>query len=369
MTPQEQYQMLLNLQKNSVTKTITDADANVFQIDPNTGIMKLTTSEGKGFSFNPQDPKQATQYNTMLANLVRDNEKNITSMMKTPNYQTTAMEIGKSYGQPIQKDASKAAIDSFAGLADERKGEARQEAMKRAQRLDLIGKVGVPAVIGAAEMITPWIDNPMDIYSKERVAELEQLKEKGELGLTPEEQTMMIESTMSPVRALAREQRLREESSRAAGMGAGQSVAQQQAIRDSMNKAIAGAAKEAGMSIKAADMAKADQQIRELQSQYAYQGQRKQDRINATLQGLAGIGSAIGAMTGKSRVGFRDTTGILYDIGASQGVDLTGQQLAGMNQMLTTGPVLSDLRFNAIMNAYGIDPTKIDPATKRQFYR
>jgi len=186
---------------------------------------------------------------------------------------------------------------------------AQQDFDKFAQRRDLTRNLGPAALIGgigaAAQLgqaIAPrTLGNIQDRYAAEELDRLQALERRGQLGLTEGERAEMERQMMNPVRTMARDIQRAGEAERASSGVVTSAASQVRADRE-RQRLIADQARQAGAQIAAADMAKADQQMRKMEQLIAYKGQRSQQAIAnlqktgmdiAYLAGLARAGKAM----------------------------------------------------------------------------
>lgn len=186
---------------------------------------------------------------------------------------------------------------------------AQQDFDKFAQRRDLTRSLGPAALIGGlgaaaqlGQVIAPrTLGNIQDRYAAEELDRLQGLERRGQLGLSEGERSEMERQMMDPVRTMSRDIQRAGEAERAS-TGVVTSAASQVRADRERQRLIADQARQAGAQIAAADMAKADQQMRKMEQLIAYKGQRSQQAIAnlqktgmdiAYLAGLARAGKAM----------------------------------------------------------------------------
>ena len=167
---------------------------------------------------------------------------------------------------------------------------AQQDFDKFAQRRDLTRSLGPAALIGGlgaaaqlGQVIAPrTLGNIQDRYAAEELDRLQGLERRGQLVLQRREKREMERQMMDPVRTMSRDIQRAGEAERAS-TGVVTSAASQVRADRERQRLIADQARQFGAQIAAADMAKADQQMRKMEQLIAYKGQRSQQAI-ANLQ-------------------------------------------------------------------------------------
>jgi hypothetical protein len=161
----------------------------------------------------------------------------------------------------------------------------------------LIGGLGAAVQVGQA--IAPGtLGNVQDRYAAGELERLQRKQARGQLGLTQGERGEMERQMMNPVRTMARDVQRAGEQERAS-TGVVTSAAGQVRAERERQRLIADQARQAGASIAAADMQRADQELKKMESLTAYRGQRQQQAI-ANLQKT---GMDIAYLAGLSRAG------------------------------------------------------------------
>lgn len=151
---------------------------------------------------------------------------------------------------------------------------------------ELAVNAGIAGIGQLAQLGASFIPTAQDARNKEKLAELQQLEETGQLGLSASERQQLEAETMNPVKALARESRLRSEAAQAS-MGEGTSAADVTRAAREERRDVQAAAQNAGIAIGRANLEKAAEQVSELESRIAYKSNRAADRIK---QGEAIVG-------------------------------------------------------------------------------
>ena len=136
-------------------------------------------------------------------------------------------------------------------------------------------------------------DTAQDVRNKEQLARLERLEAQGRLGLSGQERRQAEATMLSPVRALATEDRRRAEG-RLAMMGnqssaAGLDRTERQASDRAQQQGLA-----AGMEISKMHLDKAAQQLNELEERTAYEAERTKGQREFIAQSLGQLGGIAG---------------------------------------------------------------------------
>ena len=152
----------------------------------------------------------------------------------------------------------------------------------------LLSSVGQAAQIGAM-----YADTKQDTRNKEQLEKLEKLEAQGKLGLTGRERRQAEATMLSPVRALATEDRLRAEG-RLAMLGNQSSAAGLDRVERQAGDKAQKAGLAAGMEISKLHLDKAAQQLNELEERTAYEGERKKGQREFIAQSLGQLGSIAG---------------------------------------------------------------------------
>jgi hypothetical protein len=163
-----------------------------------------------------------------------------------------------------------------------------QDAYKRDMMLNLI-------ISGAAQgaqtgfMVAP---NAQDVRNKEQLEKLQKLEAQGKLGLTGRERRQAEATMLSPVKALATEDRKRAEG-RLATMG-NQSAAELDRIERQAGDRAQEAGLAAGMQISKMHLDKAAQQLNELEERIAFKAERQKGRREFAAQTIGQAGGIAG---------------------------------------------------------------------------
>jgi hypothetical protein len=180
------------------------------------------------------------------------------------------------------------------------------DAMKKLQRqqlrrdlgpMALVGGIGSAVQLGQAFMPKTF-GNVQDRYAAEQLEELQAREARGQLGLSAGERAEMERQMMDPVRTMARDIQRAGEAERASAGAVTSAAAQVRADRE-RQRLIADQARQAGAQITQADMAKADQELKKMESLMAYKAQRQQQ----ALANLQQTGMQVAQLAGLSRAG------------------------------------------------------------------
>ena len=366
----QDFLKLLELQKKS---PITDGSES-FIIDPDTGTMK-TTYRGKPMDITIENPA----YTATLLALSKHNKPALDTLTVTPPSEYVKPQIPMPFSPdglyPTDPSSKFNMVDiltmedtSPAFTPATTKEEVEKASLLNAQQKNLALTLGPAAFAGALQGGLGLIQKTeQDKYAEKELKQLQERRKAGELGLTPQEQSLLLETQMSPARALAREARLRQEAAQSAG-GVQTSAASQMAAKEAQTTAIAEAGRKAGLTMSQAQMAKADQELKKLESLTAYKGQRQQQRREAAWAGASDFAQAIGLAAGAGAVKAPDKVGELFDIANLNKVDLSTDDLVRMNSRLTNSPYMSDLKFDSILKSYDIDPKTVTLEQRKMFY-
>ena len=361
----QDFLKLLELQKKS---PITDGSES-FIIDPDTGTMK-TTYRGKPMDITIENPA----YTATLLALSKHNKPALDTLTVTPPSEYVKPQIPMPfspdglYPQASTTTKTMAEVKSPNFTPSTTKEEVEKASLLNAQQKNLALTLGPAAFAGALQGGLGLIQKTeQDKYAEKELEQLQERRKAGELGLTPQEQSLLLETQMSPARALAREARLRQEAAQSAG-GVQTSAASQMAAKEAQTTAIAEAGRKAGLTMSQAQMAKADQELKKLESLTAYKGQRQQQRREAAWAGASDFAQAIGLAAGAGAVKAPDKVGELFDIANLNKVDLSTDDLVRMNSRLTNSPYMSDLKFDSILKSYDIDPKTVTLEQRKMFY-
>lgn len=162
--------------------------------------------------------------------------------------------------------------------------------------IGLAALAGASALAGGAQAVGSLVPSKFDKKNKEEIARLEALKQRGALGMSPEERAVMEQSQMNPIRSAAEALQSRGEAFQAAtGQASGAQAVQQR--RDT--------ASVVGEGIQQAALATQQENIRarraqeaELSQRQAAQEQRRTDKVKGFLGGLGQAAGAAGMMAG-----------------------------------------------------------------------
>lgn len=168
-------------------------------------------------------------------------------------------------------------------------------------RKELAINMGVGLAAQGAQSLASLIPTAQDRENRERLGELREMRDQDRLGLSPAERTLMERTQLDPVRALAREQRLREEDR--AGASGGRDVASLTRATREERRNVNEAARRAGESISRANLERAEELLAELDRRTAYKSQRQGERIGAVTEAIGeGAGLVGQVMAGNASV-------------------------------------------------------------------
>ena len=136
-------------------------------------------------------------------------------------------------------------------------------------------------------------DTAQDVRNKEQLARLERLEAQGRLGLSGQERRQAEATMLSPVRALATEDRRRAEG-RLAMMGNQSSAAGLDRVERQAGDKAQKAGLAAGMEISKMHLDKAAQQLNELEERTAYEAERTKGQREFIAQSLGQLGGIAG---------------------------------------------------------------------------
>jgi len=209
---------------------------------------------------------------------------------------------------------------------------------------DLTRQAGPELAVGAATTAAQYgLMAAPTAYDRENKAELERLRQmqaQGRLGLDEQERQIMERQQLSPVRAIAGEQQMRDEAAMASS--GNYSAAARDAFLRRGRDAVAEQARRAGLAIAEQDLARKRQQEREIQERTAYQAQTQQRNRQFLAQALGGLAEPIGtAMAGRA-VAEVDMEGLIRKFGATDAMAIRAAVARGefdpreANQLATT---------------------------------
>jgi hypothetical protein len=260
-------------------------DGSYFVVDPDTFKGKYYNRDGTS-SVDVTDPKSIEG-----ARLQFNAHKELGSINLRNTPQTAATAATAATADPELTSQERAA------LLDYDKFSQRRDLQRNLGPAALIGGLGAAVQVGQA--IAPGtLGNVQDRYAAGELERLQRKQARGQLGLTQGERGEMERQMMNPVRTMARDVQRAGEQERAS-TGVVTSAAGQVRAERERQRLIADQARQAGASIAAADMQRADQELKKMESLTAYRGQRQQQAI-ANLQKT---GMDIAYLAGLSRAG------------------------------------------------------------------
>ena len=198
----------------------------------------------------------------------------------------------------------------------------------------------------------------LDKIAEERIEEKQRQQREGEDGLTPEEKKLLVRSTLGPVGALTREQRLRREAEQDAS-GVQRSAADLQRARDTETRAMAEAAGQAGMTLAQADLQRKEQLAQELDQLFQFQAQSQNLKRAQLMRQLNSLSQGF-ALLGAEMSGFnRGLTNNIYAAGAQSGVLLSDNDVNDL-RIAFSRPGMTEERAKRLLRAKGVDPNKVN---------
>jgi len=350
---------------------VADDEGTQFRVvgDPDARTIQVV----RGGAVTGEITPDAQNYMPTLESLIKSNQSSINKMLiaNQPKVEPTVIDDEKILpADALSTDASKTALSV---LSDDdlktKKGQASQATMRQAQKRDLAFKLGPAAVIGGIQAASEFFrESEADKYFAEERARLEEMREKGQMGLTAQEQRLLGETQMKPTRALTREARMRQEAERA-GTGVKTSAAQQQQIREAQQRAVGEAGRKAGLTLGQADLQKSAENLRKLESLIQFESTRKEQKRANLSKALSDIGVIAGFIAGSGAASTKDVTSTIFDISQAQNKSLDTSDVVALNRRLTMSPVLSEDRFNAILKEYDLNPNLLTEEQKKIFMR
>ena len=343
------------------TDGITDDGASKpskFRIESN-GDIYITKEDGKTEQkYSPSDTNPKG-YDTILQNLENGNIEKITNLEAKLDEKNLPID---PLAPDAPKEVSDVAVKSLVG--DATVDDAKKRIFKTDQARNKALTLGLPAAAGGIEALyKAFGTTAQDEYVEKELAALKKKRSEGQMGLTASEKSAQMSNEMDPVRALAREERLRRESSMSAS-GAMTSAADLQRAADTEAVAITEAGRNAGASLNKSQTAAVAADMLRLEEMTAYKSARKQERNDALFQGLADAGTVAGKIAGGSVVNTRANKAAgIFDMADMQGVELTGVELANISTQLG-GASLTEEKIKRVLKQYKIDYDKLTTAQK-----
>ena len=370
---EEQYRKLLAYQTNEgiYGGLVQDQDGTAYRLNPIDDSIDYINSSGK--KINVSKAQNSEMYDAMLNELYRYNSVESSVIPETDSLGLPVSSVqGAVQGKKLTpvSDIVPALPGSTTVLPKTSLKETEAAVNKKAQQTDLMWKLGPAVAVGALQgAIDLWgKGTAKDIYVEKELKRLQEKKAKGELGLTAAEQSMIMETQLAPVKAMAREQRLRQESSQAA-TGLQASAAQQQSSKEAQATAVANAGRKAGLTLSQAQMAKADQELKKMESLIAYKGQRQQQKRDRAWAGASGLGRALGLVMGASSVKVDNNVDVLFNASELMEEPLSTKQLVQLNNKLTRKRSWTKKDFDAELKAVNINPENISAQDRALFYQ
>jgi len=209
---------------------------------------------------------------------------------------------------------------------------------------DLTRQAGPEALLGAAVSAGQLaLQAAPTTHSKEQERRLNELlakREQGRLGLDEQERQIMERQQLSPVRAIAGEQQMRDEAAMASS-GNFSAAARDASLRRGRD-AVAEQARRAGLAIAQQDLVRKRQQEREIEELHGYKSMREIQNREFMAQALAGLAEPFGtAMAGRA-VAEVDMDGLIRKFGVTDAMAIRAAVARGefdpreANQLATT---------------------------------
>lgn len=136
-------------------------------------------------------------------------------------------------------------------------------------------------------------------YNKERLDELLARRERGDLGLSGEQEALLSRQLNDPAKAAAQQQQQRSELMEVA-TGGGASGADLSRLRTERARTVTGAAQNAALQIAGADEAARRQQEAEIEARFGARTARNQQNLAAITNAAAQTAGAVGQISGST---------------------------------------------------------------------
>jgi len=160
--------------------------------------------------------------------------------------------------------------------------------------------------------------------NRKRLAELERMRDAGDLGLSPLERRQLQSQLFTPMSRAAAQGRAASEQQMAA-MGSTAAAGDYARIREAEARQNAAAQRDAAMTVQAMDEQKKQSRLAEIEGRIQAKSQYKADDIATLFGGLTKTGAAAGAIAGS---GPGVLPGTLLSVG---GFKVPGQQTPGFS--------------------------------------
>ena len=235
--------------------------------------------------------------------------------------------MGDNFYKPTQDEmdlakpyAPYAVNDLDPQYANQKSGATMSQQPRWAAAGDLARQVGPETLVGglvtAGQYGLMAAPTAYDRENKAELARLRELQAQGRLGLDEQERQILERQQLSPVRAIAGEQQMRDEALMASTGNL--SAATQDAALRRGREAVAEQARRAGLNIAEADLARRREQEREIQDRTAYKAQTQQRNRQFLAQALAGLAEPTATALAGRAVPEVDMTGLVKKFGAEE---------------------------------------------------
>ena len=203
-----------------------------------------------------------------------------------------------------------------------------------AYKRDIMSNMLISGVGQGLQLGTMLVPTAQDVRNKEELDRLQRLQAQGKLGLTGRERAQAEATMLSPVRALATEDRKRAEG-RLATMGnqtsaAGLDRVERQASDRAQQQGLA-----AGMQISKMHLDKAAQQLNEIEERIAYKAERQKGQREFIAQSLGQVGGIVGEAMASRAVPTLDLSNVPNDQKAEV-IDLINEAMRETNPVTRT---------------------------------
>jgi hypothetical protein len=168
--------------------------------------------------------------------------------------------------------------------------------------IPLLLPLAIAGGAGLAQGISGAIPTKYDKANKERLARLQALQARGNLGLVGSERELRERQLLDPVRAAAGQTRSQAEAAMAMAGGSGAALQQ---LRREQTQAIGGAAQQAASQLAAESQAKEAAQRAEMEQRGAVREERRAQRVSSLMGGIGQAAGAAGALAGTTPEFFR----------------------------------------------------------------
>jgi len=191
-----------------------------------------------------------------------------------------------------------------------------------AYRRNLYSNLGVAGALQLGQTAVNLAPTLQDKRNKEKLAELQQLEEADDLGLTGKKRAHLERTMMDPVRAQAA-QAAQQSAAQQAAMGGTRSAADANRAQREYRRDVQQSALQAGHAINQAHLQEASDQLQEIENRTKYKSEVQKRRRAATSQGITQLAGIAGKARAAQRVAELDPSAL-----AAQGVSANELQMA-----------------------------------------